>query len=96
MPLPVLDVHGDLTTFGGQALSLVRGVQVPLSGDRAQRQGRRRHRTVCLHGRIVSHGDDMATVDIEGTVGHFEAAGGIAAEAARSDAVHVHKELVAV
>ncbi|NEC85075.1 hypothetical protein [Streptomyces sp. SID12501] len=93
MPLPVLDVHGDLTTFGGEALSLVKGVQVPLKAIALSvKPGGDIGRFACT-GRIVSHGDDMATVSIEGTVGHFEAADGIAAEGANSDAVHVHGDV---
>jgi hypothetical protein len=44
-------------------------------------------------GRIAALGDDVVAVEIDGEIGHIQVAGGIAAQGARSDAVHVQGDV---
>ncbi|NEC85076.1 hypothetical protein G3I71_04200 [Streptomyces sp. SID12501] len=88
-PLPLLEIRGDLTTLGGEGYSLYYGVQVPLKAAALDVKQSGSIGTFRSDGGIVTKGDDVITVVIEGEIGEFSAKHGIAAEGAHSDAVHV-------
>jgi hypothetical protein len=86
--LPVLDIAGSVTTFGGHGTSLVRGEQTELSAIAISVQAGGRIGRLTVGGRIGSHGDHVVTLDVDGTIESLQVADGIAAAGAGSDAVH--------
>lgn len=88
-PLPVLEITGDLSTEGGEGLSLVKGVQmtlkaVALSVKRAGSIGK-----VTIGGALRTSGANVVTLEAEGDIDEIAVAGGITATGANSDAVHL-------
>ena len=92
-PLASLSVSGDVTTSGGEGLSLVKGVQVVLKAVALSIKSGGQIGSLAVGGRIATSGDGVNTVEIEGEVGRLEAGGGIRAEGANSDAVHAAGEV---
>jgi hypothetical protein len=86
--LPVLDIAGSVTTFGGHGTSLVRGEQTELSAIAISVQAGGRIGRLTVGGRIGSHGDHVVTLDVDGTIESLQVADGISAAGAGSDAVH--------
>jgi hypothetical protein len=90
--LPQLEVRGDLTTSGGTGTSLVQGQQVQLSAIALSIKPGGRIDQATIGGRIATGGDDLVTVEIDGSLGSLEVAGGIHAEGRGSDAIHVRDD----
>lgn len=91
-PLPTLEITGDLTTAGGEGMSLVKGVQVRLTAIALSIKPGGEVGEVTVGGRIATTGDGVVTVEIEGTLGHIAVQGGISAAGAGSDALHMRTE----
>lgn len=87
--LPELEVGGDITTDGGEGQSLVKGVQMKLKATALSVKEGGRIGSVKVGGKIASLGDDVITVQVEGTLESLEAGGGILAKGKKSDAVHI-------
>ncbi|MDI9913799.1 hypothetical protein [Rhodococcus sp. IEGM 1379] len=88
-PLGTLSVSGDVTTSGGEGLSLVKGVQVVLKAVGLSIKSGGEVGNITIGGRIKTSGDGVNTVEIEGLVNRLEVGGGISASGKGSDAVHV-------
>ncbi|MFF2551203.1 hypothetical protein ACFVUS_09380 [Nocardia sp. NPDC058058] len=84
-----LSITGDLHTHGGRALSLVEGVQTELEAVALSIKPGGAIDTVDIGGQVVSEGARVPAVEIEGTLGRLEVAGGITALGDGADAVHV-------
>jgi hypothetical protein len=87
--LPELDITGSITTFGGAGTSLVRGKQVRLRAAAVSVQPAGRIGRLTVGGSISTHGDDVISLDVEGTLGAVHAGQGITAAGAGSDAIRV-------
>jgi hypothetical protein len=87
--LPVLEVTGSVTTFGGRGTSLVRGVQTPLSAIAVSIQPGGRIGRLTAGGALRTHGDGIVTLDVQGILDVVEVGQGISASGAGSDAVHL-------
>lgn len=87
--LPSLEIAGDLTTDGGQGMSLVKGVQVSLKAAALSVKPGGRIGRASIGGRMATAGDDVVTLEIEGDLDELSATGGISAHGHNSDAVHV-------
>lgn len=88
-PMSILEIAGDLTTEGGEAQSLVRGVQMPLKAIALSVKPDGKVDRITVGGRIQTSGDNVVTVEIEGQVGEIAVAGGIIATGRDADAIHV-------
>lgn len=88
-PLGSLSVSGNVTTSGGEGLSLVKGVQVVLKAVGLSIKPGGDVGAITVGGTIATSGDSVTTVEIEGKLGRFDVRGGIAATGTGSDAVHV-------
>lgn len=85
--LPLLEIHGDVSTVGGQGLSLVRGEQVTLraiaiSVKQGGRIGRLR-----VGGSVSTTGENVVTLEVAGSIDELRVADGITAWGEGSDAV---------
>jgi hypothetical protein len=87
-PMGTLKVAGDVTTTGGEGLSLVKGVQTRLKAIAVSIKPGGNVEVVEVGGSLETHGNEVTTLEVEGSVGHLAVAGGIAARGKRSDAVH--------
>lgn len=69
-PLGTLTVHGDVETTGGEGMSLVKGVQVSLKAIAFSVKPGGTIDRVRIDGSLRTHGDGLATLDVEkgGTV----------------------------
>lgn len=92
-PMSILEIAGDLTTEGGEAQSLVRGVQMPLKAIALSVKPEGKVDTITVGGRIQTSGNNVDTVEIEGRVGQISVAGGIIATGRDSDAIHVNGDV---
>lgn len=92
-PTGTLTVAGDVTTAGGEGLSLVKGVQVVLEAVAVSIKPGGRVDAIEVGGAISTRGDGVTSVEIEGAVGRLAVAGGISAGGRGSDAVHVVGEV---
>jgi hypothetical protein len=91
-PLTRLTIRSDLTTMGGEGISLVRGQQVRLQAIAlsVKRDGHIDQLTV---GRDVrTTGDRVASLEVLGPIDRFELGGIVVAEGSNSDAAHVAPE----
>lgn len=88
-PLPKLSVAGDVTTTGGEGLSLVKGVQVTLQAVALSVKETGVVDELNIGGRLATSGSNVTTLEVDGTVGSFAADGGIEAEGDGSDAARV-------
>lgn len=88
-PLGRLTVSGDVTTSGGEGLSLVKGVQIVLKAVALSVKPGGEVGSISIGGRLTTSGDQVNTVEIEGRLDRLEVAGGISASGSGSDAVHV-------
>jgi hypothetical protein len=91
--LPVLDITGSVTTNGGRGTSLVRGQQIQLSAIAVSVQPGGRIGRLLVGGSISTHGDDVVTLDVEGTIDALKVQQGITAVGAGSDAVRLIGEV---
>jgi hypothetical protein len=87
--LPVLDIVGSVTTFGGQGTSLVRGRQVRLSAITISIQPGGRIGRLSVGGSLSGHGDDIVTLEVEGILDMVQVRQGITATGVGSDAVRL-------
>lgn len=88
-PLGSLTVTGDVTTTGGEGLSLVKGVQVTLQAIALSIKPGGSVETLRIGGRLATAGEQVTTLEIEGSLGSCAIGGGVHAEGAGSDAVHL-------
>jgi hypothetical protein len=91
--LPALDIVGSVTTFGGRGTSLVRGRQVQLSAIAVSVQSTGRIGRLSVGGSLSTHGDDVVTLDVDGTIGALKVQQGITAAGMGSDAVRLTGEV---
>jgi hypothetical protein len=87
--LPVLDITGSVTTFGGRGTSLVRGQQVRLSAIAISIRPGGRIGRLSVGGSLSTHGDDIVTLEVEGILDAIQVRQGIAATGIGSDAVRL-------
>ena len=94
--LPVLAVHRDVTTAGGEGTSLVRGEQVQLQAIAISIKQGGHIEALTVGGDITTTGDKVISVELLGTVGHLEVGGRILAQGEGSDAAHATADSAAV
>lgn len=87
-PLPKLTVKKDLTTEGGEGLSLVKRVQMTLKAIELSIKPGGALGTLNVGGAITTSGDDVVTVEVADTVGSWNI--GIHATGRGSDGVHYY------
>lgn len=90
-PLPTLEIAGDLTTEGGQGMSLVRGAQVQLKAAALSVKAGGRIGSLHIGGRVQTTGDGVVSFEIAGEVDRIQVDGGIHATGKHSDAVHMRE-----
>ena len=86
-PMGRLTVTGDITTSGGEGLSLVKGVQLPLKAAALSVKEGSVVDSVTIGGRLATSGAHVTTLEVAGTVGSFHAEGGVEATGPGSRAV---------
>ena len=86
--LPFLEIAESITTRGGTALSLVRGVQVSLRAAAVSVEAGGRIGRLAVGGALCTEGDDVVTLEAAGAVGELTA-GEIAARGVGSEAVRI-------
>lgn len=91
--LPVLDITDSVTTFGGQGTSLVRGEQAQLSAVAVSILPGGRIGRLASGGSLSTHGDQVVTLEVEGTVEALQVQHGITASGVASDAVRLTGEI---
>jgi len=87
--LPVLAITDSVTTFGGQGVSLVRGEQVKLSAVAVSVLHGGRIGRLTAGGSLSTHGDQVVTLEVAGTLETIEVGQGIKAVGIGSDAVRL-------
>ncbi len=92
-PLPMLEISGDLTTDGGEGVSLVKGVQVALKAIALSVKPGGKVGTVKIGGCVRTAGDNVVSLEVEDAVERIDIGGGIVAEGMGSDGVHVRGEV---
>ncbi len=85
--LPLLEISGDVTTEGGEGQSLVKGVQVSLKAVALSVKPGADVGAISIGGVLRTTGDNVVTVEVDGTVGRIDVAGGITASGNGSEAV---------
>lgn len=88
-PLGSLTVSGDVTTTGGEGMSLVKGVQMPLKAIALSVKPGGEVDSIEIGGRLATAGTNVTTLEVEGTLKDLTVAGGIHAEGEGSDAARV-------
>ncbi|WP_068400757.1 hypothetical protein [Kribbia dieselivorans] len=88
-PLGSLTVTGDVTTTGGEGLSLVKGVQITLQAVALSVKQGGSVDSLQIGGRLATAGSNVTTLEVEGQVNHCSIAGGVVATGEGSDAAHV-------
>jgi hypothetical protein len=88
-PMGVLKVSGDVSTAGGEGMSLVKGVQINLKAIALSVKEGGTVRSIEIGGQLSTRGDHVTTLDIQGRVEHIAVAGGIHAKGKGSDAAQV-------
>jgi len=91
--LPVLDITDSVVTFGGRGTSLVRGRQTQLSAVAISIQPGGRVGRLTVGGSLATHGDEIVTLDVAGTLDAIEVQGEITAKGVGSDAVRLAGEV---
>lgn len=87
-PLPKLTIVKDLSTEGGEGLSLVKGVQMTLKAIALSIKPGGALDELHVGGSISTSGDDVVSVELADRVGSWDVRGGILAEGNGSDGVH--------
>ncbi|WP_028937342.1 hypothetical protein [Pseudonocardia spinosispora] len=87
-PMGTLLVDGDVITRGGEGLSLVKGIQMPLKAIALSIKPGGQVDRIDVTGTLATSGDAVITAEIDGQVGDLAVAGGIHATGHGSDAVH--------
>lgn len=88
-PLPKLSVAGDVTTSGGEGLSLVKGVQMTLKAIALSVKPGGAVEELRIGGRLSTSGAHVTTLEVGGTVERLAVVGGIHAHGEGSDAALV-------
>jgi hypothetical protein len=91
--LPVLEITESVTTFGGRGTSLVRGKQTELPATAISIQPGGRIGRLAVGGSIRTHGDDIISLDVEGTLDALNVEGGITAAGVGSVGVRLSGEI---
>lgn len=91
-PLPMLEIKGDLSTEGGEGMSLVKGVQITLKAVALSVKPGGSVGKVTIGGELRTTGADVVTLEVEGEIGEIRVANGISAAGDGSDAVHLRDE----
>jgi hypothetical protein len=87
-PLPRLTIRKDLSTEGGEGLSLVKGVQMTLRAIALSIKPGGALGELHVGGAISTSGDGVVSVELEDRVGSWDVPGGIHATGSGSDGVH--------
>jgi hypothetical protein len=87
-PLPSLTIKQDLSTEGGEGLSLVKGAQMTLKAIALSIKPGGTLDRLEVGGAICTSGGDVVTVELADTVSSWHVRGGIHATGKRSDGVH--------
>jgi hypothetical protein len=88
-PLPTLEISGDISTEGGEGMSLVKGVQMALKAVALSVKPGGSVGSVTIGGALRTSGADVVTLEVDGEIDHIDVAGGISAAGRGSDAVHL-------
>ncbi|HKS92371.1 MAG TPA: hypothetical protein VJQ83_10615, partial [Tepidiformaceae bacterium] len=88
-PMGQLSVDGDVVTTGGEGLSLVKGVQMPLKAIALSVKPGGAVDRIEIGGKLATSGDDVVTLEIEGSMGALAVRGGVHATGRGSDGAHV-------
>jgi hypothetical protein len=91
--LPVLDITGSVTTFGGQGSSLVRGEQTQLRAVAVSVLPTGRIGRLTAGGSLSTHGDQVVTLEVAGVVDRLTVQQGITASGVASDAVRLTSDI---
>lgn len=94
-PLPTLRIRNDLATYGGEGMSLVKGVQMQLQAIALSVQPGGELGHLEVGGAISTSGDDVATVELALPIARWDVAGGIVAKGQRSDAIRLTDQGIA-
>ncbi len=86
--LPALEIADSVTTFGSGGTSLVRGQQTQLRAAAISIQPGGRIGRLAVGGSLATHGDQVVTLDVAGSLGMLRVRHAITASGAASDAVH--------
>jgi hypothetical protein len=86
-PLRLLEVRGDISTEGGEGMSLVKGVQMTLKAVALSVKPGGSIGKATIGGELRTSGADVITLEVEGEIGELEVAEGISALGRGSDAV---------
>jgi hypothetical protein len=92
-PLPILEISGDLSTDGGEGQSLVKGVQMSLKAIALSVKPGAKVGSVSIGGQVRTTGENVISVELEGEVDRIAIAGGVIAEGAGSDGMHVRGDI---
>lgn len=87
-PLPKLTIRKDLSTEGGEGLSLVKGVQMTLKAIALSIKPGGALDELRVGGSISTSGDNVVSVELADRVGSWDVPGGIHATGNGSDGVH--------
>ncbi len=88
-PLRRLSVAGDVTTTGGEGLSLVKGVQLKLQAFALSVKSDGDIESLDIGGKLATEGSNIATLEVEGRVGSVTIGGGVHASGQGSAAVQL-------
>jgi hypothetical protein len=91
-PLPKLTIRKDLSTKGGEGLSLVKGVQMTLKAIALSIKPGGALDELHVGGLISTSGDDVVSVELADRVGSWDVPGGILATGNGSDGVHYTRD----
>jgi hypothetical protein len=91
-PLPKLTLMKDLSTEGGEGLSLVKGVQMTLKAIALSIKPGGALDELHVGGSISTSGDDVVSVELADRVGSWHVTGGIRAKGNGSDGVHYTRD----
>ena len=86
-PVGTLVVHEDIETFGGEGESLVKGVITQLSADGLSVKEGGTIDTVEIGGRIVTNGENVRSLHVQGEINTITVKGGIVSKGLKSKAV---------
>ena len=87
--LPDLDITESVTTFGASGMSLVRGRQTQLSATAVSILKEGRIGRLTAGGSLGTHGDQVVTLEVAGSLDVLNVQRGITAAGMASDAVHL-------
>jgi len=87
-PLPKLTITHDLSTEGGEGLSLVKGVQTTLKAIALSIKPGGALGELHVGGSISTSGDDVVSVELADRVGSWDVPGGVRATGQGSDGLH--------